>query len=608
MLSTSSTNNTEQTNFINVETEPFTNPLRLESSEKENSVHNSNNDDLASQMEKLEVSRVSVDLFSQLSSSSKFSLPPNRVLSNQENIDNISQRISNICMSGYVDLADTQPNTLSQRVIGSPKPHLLADTQPNSSPIVLSSDGEDDNDADNDAGDNEMTESLLTEESDEDDSVIEILSSDNSFESAHDHIPQNISSINTDAEEITESVAQKENRIPQNILEINTDAEKITDSDAQKLDHFFDNVPNLNVSHDNYNRKADLDNTVRSEINVSETEGSEKENSDENNILQLQASQLDENIGNTSSGNISSSVRNSDNEPDNQSILNESDNMGSESLHLNQSSDEKQVSVHEARKKIEFEKIKTSSKSLISLNSPIINISAKVSINIQLSGFCSSTTSSDTDETSENADAASEESSKNNDSVLPETGVDTSREFVAHCNKRDIHTSGSNSKEVYIDSPNHKSDDNDDSHTISNEISPNSSVIESSRDDIQEIQNMEDNNSSICDSLTSLVDLTKELIVADTSTSKQDENNVSVSPIDTSVEIDEVGEQILTDIYGDAWRTPQLIKKCLSTRKKCLTDIPKRDASRGFSLCEYPSIHFYFFLSFGQMLNQTFNS
>lgn len=581
MLSTSSDNFTEQTNFINVETEPFTDPLRVESTENEKE-NDAPNNDLASKMEKLEVSRVSVDLFSQLTSSS-FSLPPNRVLSNKENIDNISQRISNIHMSDNVVLADTQPNTSSLKRIESKKTQFLADTQPNSSPIPLSSDDEDDNNVGG-GGNNEMIESLLTEESEEDededdDSVIEILSSENSFESASDRLPRDVSALNTQTAEITDSV-------------------------AQKLNHFFDNIPNLNVSQLDYGNSADLEQSV----NVSETEASNNKNSDDQNRVQLQSSQLDENLDKSGelsgdkSGELSgdksasqvvsydekeesvvesslhrSRIDESDetsdvyNEHDRQSIQNDSDNMGS--AQLNQSTDEP--------KKMEFEKIKTSAKSVITLNSPIINISAKVNINIQLTGFSSSTNSSESGETTENA--PSEEPS--------ETSVNKSKEFTAHCRKEGAPTLGFSSKSISIDSPNHKT--TGDSTQDSADMSPDSSIIESSvilhspAGSTDAIQNKENSNSSTRDSLSSLVDLTKELIVGDTSATKESENSAIVSTIDTSVEIDEIGEQLLTDIYGDTWRTPQLIKKCMSTKKKCFTDVPRRDISRGFSLCEY---------------------
>lgn len=631
MVSTSSGNNTEQTNFINVETEPFSNPLQVESTENEkqspkNSSLNSNNNDLASQMEKLEVSKVSQDLFSQFSSSSKFSLPPNRMLSNKKNIENISQRISNIHMADHDDdeLADTQPNTSSQKLSKSQVKDALADTQPNSSPIVLSSDDEGDQEENNE---NNNNNSLMTEESEDDDSVI--ILTDSSLEITEDPVPKDISAINTQTEEITESV-------------------------QAKLNHFFDNIPKLSVSHDNnYSKIVDPENeSVCSEINISETIASKSdiENPDESNVSEIQASQLHENIDRNASQihpdrsasqiklidnqknetmNSSSSKANAtslhrscvnesgktstvDNElSDDPSVHSDNDNMGSpkSSLHQNQSTDQKQMSVHEPTKKIEFENIKSSGKNLITVNSPIINISAKVNINIRLSVCSGSTTSSDTDGVSENtdgvsenadgvsenADEPSEESSKNNGSILSEAIINSSGERRVHCRKESSNTSHSNLVKYYVGSPNHQNkisdDDNIDAQNDNIGVSPESSVIESSvvsshANDIEDIAYEEKNISGICDS----VDVAKQSTISDTSTSKQDKNNISVLPIDSSVEIDEIDEQILNEIYGDTWRTPQLIKKCLSTKKKCLTEVPRRNLSRGFSLCEYASI------------------
>lgn len=593
MLSTPSSNFTEQTNFINVETEPFTCPLQVESTENElpkSPVDNSNNDDLSVQMEKLEVSRVSVDLFSQFTTSSKSSLPPNRVLTNVENIESISQRISNIHMSENNELVDTMPNTSPQRLVGSQISHELAETQPNSSPIVLSDD--EDYDDDND-GNNMTNESLLTEDGDENDSIIE-LSSDDSFKSTDDRIPQDISAINTQTQRLTESA-------------------------EQKLNHFFDNIPKLDASNSKYFRNADLDNSVKnksvsSDINVPDTNPSNDDSHDENNLIQLHASQLDEHLEKSSELSIdgnalhvtqyendqknqsvdsssskvddmsqhrslineSSQKSSIDNESKNQSsVQNDSKDMSSSPLHQNnESTDERQTSLHGSTKKNEFEKIKTISKNVITLNSPIINISAKVNINIRLSGFSSSTNSSEADEASDNGNVPSEVSSKNNESISSEAAIDSSRDFKDGCRIEEKRFSGSSLPKLHIDNINHKTtDDSDDPNKRSNEISPESSIIESSIQDGK-------SNDVIMDSTGSA----KDLHVDNTSPTKDTENSVH---LDTSAEIDEIGEKLLTDIYGDTWRTPQLVKKCLSARKKCLTDVPKRNFSRGFSLCEY---------------------
>ncbi|KAG4076536.1 hypothetical protein HA402_011352 [Bradysia odoriphaga] len=673
MLSTSSNALTE-TNFINVETEPFTNPLQVESTEteKKSPKAKSDNGELTSQMKKLEVSRVSAELFSQYSSSSRISLPPNRILSNKENIDNLSQRMSNIRMS---DLADTQPNTPSQQKQRSNS--TLADTQPNTAShpkqqsehsadderviesIVLSSDDED-----NDDGSDNLRKSLLTEESD-DASVIEIESSDDSIDAFDEHVPQNKSAINAEVDELTESV-------------------------ALKLNNFFDNIPKLDQSRQNFYKNVESiatpqEKSETADINIPETEPSGDKNCDESNVLELEASQLDESgktSGNDATSQISSVNENEGNEknetpnglldkPDeniscqspvlhlNESrktstVDNESDNQSVEdesgSSHLNQSTNEKQLSVREPKKKIEFEKIKTDAKKVITFSSPKINVSATININIQVSGFSSN--SSDTDVTSENAEDPSDKSAKNDLSTLSEDCIDSSME--SHCLRNVKKFSGSQSKNFIAFSPNVKATD-DDLPDQDDQTSPDSSVIESSiihsqadvtlgnpnddkdapgRSQSNHSLDKDSTNASISsvdivtkqptdgpssspdlvtkeliiegtsdaslsssadlrtkeptDASSSSADLTKESIVDGTT---KDKNTLSVTPTDTSVEIDEIGEQLLNGIYGDTWRTPQLIKKCVSTKKKYQTDLIKRGKSRGFSLFRRDIIH-----------------
>ncbi len=718
MLSTSSGNNTEQTNFINVETEPFTNPLQIESTEieritnpvqvknaeneKESPENNSGSSDkhkeLALQMEKLEVSRVSADLFSQFSSVSKLSLPPNRLLSNKENVDNLSQQMSNIHMSDHDDLADTQPNTSSQ--YEGKLENFDVETQP---PIILISDGEEDNASD-------TNKSLLTEESEDDDSVIEVLSSDDSREITEDQIPHNVSPIITQADDV-----------------------ELTESVAQKLNHFFDNIPKLDASLNNYHKIDSKKNeSIDLDISIPETAESHKENHnekvDESNVLQLQASQLDEDLDesgtqskdkNTSQvGSIhqnddnqknetlnrtsgkqdeasihhtrldeSDKTNAKDNESESQSLQNESRSLQNESQSLqnesqslqnessnssseplNQSTDDRQISIRETKKSVESEKIKTT---VFRVNSPIINISARVNINIQVSGF--SSTSSETDGTSENTDdQCSIHSSRNNESFLSEADNNSSREVVAHCRNAVNNIAGSNPKNFVDASPNHKiiegdDDDDDDDETPGhknddspepsiiessiapghkNDESPESSVIESSilqphqADQVVDDENEEHNTSAICESMTSLQIIERESIDTSNSSKKSmdctsdsssnhkesmhiegdeskidennvsvlpDENNVSALPVDSSVEIDEIGENLLNDIYGDIWRTPQLIKKCVSTKKKNLTEVTKRnDGSLRFSFCKFRTYLFElneFFSTFTNPLN-----
>ncbi|XP_037032807.1 uncharacterized protein LOC119071854 [Bradysia coprophila] len=656
MLSTSSNALTE-TNFINVETEPFTNPLRVESTEtaEKSPKAKSDNGELTSQMKKLGVSRVSAELFSQYSSSSRISLPPNRILSNKENIENLSQRMSNIRMS---DLADTQPNTQSPHKQRSNS--TLADTQPNTAShpkqqlersadderiiasIVLSSDDENnDDDSDN------LQKSLLTEESD-DVSVIEIVSSDDSIDASDDRVPQKRSAINVEVDELTESV-------------------------ALKLNNFFDNIPKLDQSRQNFYKNLDKnvestatprEKTETSEINIPETEPSGGENCD---VLELEASQLNDSgkmSGNKATSQISSANENDGNEkietpknladkPDenisrqssvldlNESrktsaVENESENRSIEdesgSSHLDQSTDEKQLSVREPKKKIEFEKIKTDAKKVITFNSPTINVSATININIQVSGFSSN--SSDTDATSENP---SEKSSKNDETVLSEECIDSSME--SHCLRNAKKCFGSKSKNFIAYSPNVKATD-DDPPDQDDQTSPDSSVIESSiilsQKDVRLVKgnydkdasgrfesdhSMEKDSTNVSISSVDVVTkqstngssssadlVTKESIVdgtTDASSSStdlatkesivdgttKDENTLSVTATDTSVEIDEIGEQLLNGIYDDTWRTPQLIKKCVSTKKKYQTDLIKRGKSRGFSLFRRDIIH-----------------
>lgn len=735
MLSTSS-NALTDTNFINVETEPFSNPLQVESTEhvQKSPKTKSDNGELTSQMEKLEVSRVSAELFSQYSSSSKISLPPNRILSNKENIENLSQRMSNIRMS---DVADTQPNTPSGDKRRSHS--TIADTQPNTAPhtknqlersdvidderivasIVLSSDDEDNND-----GGNIPRKSLLTEESD-DDSVIEIVSSDDSIVESNDRVPQNSpqkSAINVEIDELTESV-------------------------AQKLNNFFDNIPRLDSSRQNFFRNvvpnvSSDDNADTSEIDIPETAPSDGKKADEINVLELEASQLEENgnmsgskdksqlnssheneapqldksdkmSGNKDTSHISvlnenegdekndtrsslsetphhdasrhSSLQSSvlhlneslnefaDDESENRLDENEGDNV--DSSKLNQSTDEKQLSVREPKKKIQFEKIKTNAIRLN--NSPTINVSATININIQVSGFSSNSSDTDATVTSENTEDPSEKSSKIDASQLSEDVIDSSMELVSHCRKIPNASRFGESERLIVYSPNINKPAEIDLTNQDDQLSPNSSVIESSiilsegdatsrnrnypdtfglhvsaekqtdngslsatsiaakesnDGSITSGEAKESNDASISsadiattesmDVSTSSADpvpkeptnvssssadpVTKESAIDD---AVQDENTPSVTPTDTSVEIDEIGEQLLNGIYGDTvslcgsrlpesqsfsvclfqWRTPQLIKKCVSTKKKYQTDVMKRGPSRGFSMCECDS-------------------
>lgn len=608
MLSSSSSNISEQqTNYIEIETEPFTNPLQLstETTENEGAEKNSLNNtiDLTTEMEKLEMSQVSADLFSQFTQSSEMQLPPNRVLTQVDNIDNISQRISSMHMTDEVDdlsqnLAPTQPNTM---------PHdgqTLADTQPNTSPILLS-DSDDDEE-----GQNNVNNSLLTEESEEeDDSVIEVISSDSdgSYLSSEDRVPKDISTINTQGSEISETV-------------------------VQKLNKFFENIPKLTASQNHYERSVHLDNAEKNDnvvsenldnsikpasehaeisINVSET--SSEDNVDE--ILQLdashmngldksgkkssveraavvQASKLDHiNRNDTSYSSSSktseslllkepcSSKRSDKSSSEHQSSHMDDSNANDipDSSYISEDLEEIEKSFHAAPAKKNFKAHGTTNSKTLTVNSPTINISAKININIKLSVISSSTTNSDTDTSHEIDDSHhSDVSSKNNVSLSSETATQLSSNTDLGAQRKQACMAAPESNKNYIVSPNHVKND----HIDEKEVSiTESSLIKTEEDGAETLKAVVDNcNSSATEQ--------SDGSAADISSTKREEN------IDTSVEIDEMGEQLLNEVYGDAWRTPQLIKKCVSTKKRYLTDVAQRNRSRGFSLCEFIFITF----------------
>ncbi|KAJ6628661.1 Germ cell nuclear acidic protein [Pseudolycoriella hygida] len=456
MLSTSSTNCTEQTNFINVETVRFTNPLRISNSEnmKESSTNSTgkSNDN--------EVSRMSADMFSEFSfSSESLSLPQNRILMDKENIENISQRISNIHMTDGDDLPDTLPNTAPDKdtLPNTPHEHNFGtqreyhhfDRQENVF-VILSSDDEDQDGND-----------LLTEDDDEieeEESVIEI--SDSSFADTDDHIPRDISAPNTQNDEISDSV-------------------------EQRLNLFFDNVPDFHISTTNKGKNSELDES----INISETICSPNENLGENLLPRtsqsLQASEElfsdDEDVNdekNESSEPRESSIQKSKNSV---SRIDAGENGDSESEDGNgpqhivspsppkENSEDKQLSLPESTNKSELDKI-----------------------NIRLSGFTSSTNSVD-------SDGSYDESLKKNEAVVEEV----------------------------IDSP--KKIDTMKSESTSSEA---------------------------------------EIKVA----ACRQNDGISTPSENLSIEIDEISEKLLNKIYKDTWKTPQLMEKCVSTKKKCLTD------------------------------------
>lgn len=605
MLSSSSSNISEQhTNFIQIETEPFTNPLQLSSTENGETEKKSSNDldtiDLTAEMEKLDVSQVSIDLFSQFTrASSEIILPPNRVLTQVDNMDNLSQRISSIRMSDD-NLAPTQPNTQPRKAT---EDGSLADTQPNTAPIsIVLSDSEDD-----DEGQDNINASLLTEETD--DSVIELLSSDGSFHSSDDRVPKETSTTHTQPGGISETVVQKLNHFFENIPTTSAsqnNCEKILMDKAKKNDNSAENSIKSHSDHteinvpetisENVDEILKLDASHANESLDKSVERSNVEHASDVQVSQQEVNKQNDNVDNSSSetseslqqrdiehGSNNQSDKSSAMETASEDQTSQKDESNANDLpnssQLSDDLEEIENSFHPPPTKKFFKLHATSNSDKLSFNPPRINITAKVNINIKLSVVSSSTATSDTDASQEIDDShQSEASSKNNTSISTETAADLSSnsEHVAQCKQ-------AQSNKNYIVSPDHV--DEKEASII------DSSLVHSEQDGAETAENNPNSNGvveQVDEEVKGSADARPNVSsVADISTTKKVKNVSGVSYMDSLEEIDEAGEELLNDIYGDTWRTPQLVKKCLSTKKKYFTDVGQRNRSRGFSLCEY---------------------
>lgn len=163
------------------------------------------------------------------------------------------------------------------------------------------------------------------------------------------------------------------------------------------------------------------------------------------------------------------------------------------------------------------------------------------------------------------------------------------------------------------------SSDDEDSHD--NDLHNYSLLSESDDDSVIEIVSSDDESLKLPNQDDRMIDAfdmlesNSSLSSADVATTELvaheslviDDKTFVVEPLDTSVEIDEFGELLLNCMYGDTvslcsiafaeikliqhvtflqWRRSQLIKKCVSTKDKCPSEVRNRDKSHGFSLCE----------------------